>query len=30
MIKYTLESDVDDYVKSAFGKLGLVKLRDYR
>lgn len=29
MIKYTLESDVDDYVKSAFAKLGLVKLKDY-
>lgn len=28
-IKYTLESDVDDYVKSAFSRLGLIKLQDY-
>lgn len=27
--KYTLESDVDDYVKSSLNALGLVKLKDY-
>lgn len=28
-IKYQLESDVDDYVKSSLNSLGLVKLKDY-
>lgn len=27
--KYTLESDVDDYVKMSLNSLGLVKLKDY-
>lgn len=28
-LKYTLESDVDDYVKASLNALGLVKLKDY-
>lgn len=28
-LKYTLESDVDDYVKTSLNALGLVKLKDY-
>ena len=28
-VKYTLESDVDDYVKAALNSLGLKKLQDY-
>lgn len=28
-LKYTLESDVDDYVKASFNSLGFIKLKDY-
>lgn len=28
-LKYTLESDVDDYVKASLNALSLVKLKDY-
>ena len=28
-VKYTLESDVDDYVKATLNGLGLKKLQDY-
>ena len=28
-IRYTLESDVDDYVKASLNSIGLIKLKDY-
>lgn len=29
ILKYALESDVDDYVKNSLNSLGLVELNDY-